>query len=466
MNAAEMKRVLDALVSSLAVYGLNVSPAEGDDAVQEGPAYWTFRLLVSKGTRPRDVLTYEEEIRYHLGLDRRAKPLIYVADGAVVVQVPKPEKYRTYVSCEELHALFTADPEALQTPLGTDALGKVVALDLTDATTPHLLVGGATGSGKSVALDTVLGGLVANYPASHLRLHLVDPKGTELTHYAGAPHTDTLVVEANEAVALLDDLCADMAARYRKFRENGVRSLRQYNRVAKRPLPYRVVVIDEVSDLIMEIGTEVKFLLTRLTQKARAAGIHLILATQKPSGDLLPTSIRANLPAALALRVRSHHDSRVIMQEAGAEGLGGNGDAFFATARDLTRIQVGMWENLESIWSDDEAHEVVELLTPPKPPEEGKEAKVVVSLPDTEAAGAPISARTNGTRITNGTIALALNTAGVTVETVTVKMATEGYIALRAQSGNPLSKKFLASWKGLDTKRFAVVVERMRRLED
>jgi DNA segregation ATPase FtsK/SpoIIIE-like protein len=197
-------------------------------------------------------------------------------------------------------------------------------------------------------LETVLRGLT-RYPSDAVRLHLVDPKGTELIDFENSVHTDGEVgMDAGDAVRLLDQLVEEMQRRYNLFRPERARSLSEYNAVASpdERLPWRVLVLDEYADLTSdsEDKTRIEQRLKRLTQKARAAGIHVIVATQRPSADVVSTTIRSNFPAQLALRVKTLTDSRIILDEAGAEALAGQGDAFLRTARGLTRLQVARYE--------------------------------------------------------------------------------------------------------------------------
>jgi DNA segregation ATPase FtsK/SpoIIIE-like protein len=207
-----------------------------------------------------------------------------------------------------------------------------------------LLVAGTTGSGKSVALETLLRGF-CRYPVDAVRLHLVDPKGTELLDFSDDPHVEGEIgMDASDAVAILECSVAEMQRRYELMKGVRARNLMEFNTIVptEEHLPWRVVVLDEYADLTSdpEDKSRIEQLLRRLTQKARAAGIHVIAATQRPSADVVSTTIRSNFPAQLALRVKTGTDSRIIMDELGAEALAGHGDAFLRTARGTVRLQV------------------------------------------------------------------------------------------------------------------------------
>lgn len=210
-----------------------------------------------------------------------------------------------------------------------------------------MLIGGTTGSGKSEALNTILHGLTRFYDPTELRLVLVDPKGTELLAFEDSPH---LVGEIgsfdDEAIEALNDGVDEMQRRYEAFKTKKARSLAEFNQAVSpdERLPWHVIVLDEYADLVSEADSRRKIegYVKRLSAKARACGIHLIVATQKPSAENISTTVRSNLPAQLALRCRGATESRVIIEESGAESLNGKGDAFLKIADRLERIQCAM----------------------------------------------------------------------------------------------------------------------------
>jgi DNA phosphorothioation-dependent restriction protein DptH len=219
-----------------------------------------------------------------------------------------------------------------------------VFVDFSSADTPHLLIAGQTGSGKSVVLEALLRGLCQWKTADELKLVLVDGKGTELVEFEDSPHLRGEIGWLPEdAIAALDASVEEMNRRYELFKTHRVRSLQQYNELpdSDARIPWHLVVLDEYADLTSDPDErkQIEIGLKRVAQKGRAAGIHLIVATQKPSAEVLSTVVRSNLPAQLALRVKSSTDSRIILDEAGAESLAGKGDAFLKTAKGMTRVQ-------------------------------------------------------------------------------------------------------------------------------
>ena len=217
----------------------------------------------------------------------------------------------------------------LRLSLGKDVAGKPVAVDLTKM--PHLLIAGTTGSGKSVCINSILCSFLMNNSPADLRLVLVDPKRVELTGYNGIPHLlSPVIVETDRVIGALQWMLREMDSRYHKFAKLGVRNINEYNRrQSQEHLPYIVVVIDELADLMMLAPDETERSITRLAQLARATGIHLILATQRPSVNVVTGLIKANFPARVAFAVASGIDSRVILDQPGAERLLGRGDMLF-----------------------------------------------------------------------------------------------------------------------------------------
>ncbi len=214
------------------------------------------------------------------------------------------------------------------------------------AAMPHLLIAGATGSGKSVCINAVLAGLLLQSTPRELRLILVDPKRVELSNFAGLPHLLVpVVVEPEGAVASLRWAVVEMEQRYKLFAGNGARNITVFNERAPqlglRPLPKIVIVIDELADLMMVAASEIEDLICRIAQLARAVGIHLIVATQRPSADIITGLIKANIPSRVAFAVSSGVDSRVILDEMGAEKLLGRGDMLYLPidAGKATRLQ-------------------------------------------------------------------------------------------------------------------------------
>ena len=209
---------------------------------------------------------------------------------------------------------------------------------------PHLLLAGSTGSGKTVALNAILLSLIYKKSPAELNLVLIDPKMVEFSLYKGIPHLlGNVVTDMDESVQILHELVEEMELRYQKFQDVQVTKIADYNESAgdRNKMPHIVVFVDELGDLMLSHGKRVEDLLGRLSQKARAAGIHLVLATQRPTSDIIKGLIKANVPARLAFKVSNQVDSRVILDSKGAESMMGKGDSLLLTTgnKSLKRIQ-------------------------------------------------------------------------------------------------------------------------------
>jgi S-DNA-T family DNA segregation ATPase FtsK/SpoIIIE len=223
--------------------------------------------------------------------------------------------------------------------IGKDISGNIEVIDLSK--TPHLLVAGTTGSGKSVFINTLLTSILYKFSPEELRLILIDPKMLELSVYNDIAHLLTPVVtEPKKAIIALKWVCKEMERRYSLMNEEGTRSLEGYNQKSVEKLPFIVVFIDEMADLMMTAGKEVEHYVQRLAQMARACGIHLVMATQRPSVDIITGSIKANFPSRISFQVASKYDSRTVLGEVGAEQLLGNGDMLMSkNGSNLIRYQ-------------------------------------------------------------------------------------------------------------------------------
>jgi hypothetical protein len=343
IGAASIRQRAQIVIDTLADFGVAV---RADDGVgREGPGFYVLRFTLERGVAFDRVAARAQELKLALGLPQDLSLRIYVDSGTVVVEAPKVDHERYPVDAEALWRKIENWPsDRLWAPVGEDIEGQVVGIDFSDSGSPHLLIAGTTGSGKSVALETILLGLARHYPPDTLRLSLVDPKGTELVAFEGSDHLDhDIGIYPEDAIETLESAVAEMTRRYERFRAARARSLPEYNAGLDKTnrLPWRLIVLDEYADLTSDPSDKktVEALLQRLAQKARAAGIHVIVATQRPTADVIGTTIRSNLPAQLALRVRSSTESRVILAEVGAESLAGKGDAFLRTALGMTRLQ-------------------------------------------------------------------------------------------------------------------------------
>ena len=255
--------------------------------------------------------------------------------GKAAVGIEIPNKTRTMVTLRSLleSPEFATSKAPLTFALGKDIAGKCQVGNL--AKMPHLLIAGTTGSGKSVCTNSVIMSFLYRCSPEKLRLILIDPKMVEFAQYNGIPHLlMPVVTEPRKAAGALGSAVAEMERRYKLLAENGVPNIEEYNTLAEmdeslEKMPYIVIVIDELADLMMVAGKEVEDYICRIAQKARAAGIHLIVATQRPSVDVITGLIKANIPSRIAFAVSSQIDSRTILDSGGAEKLLGNGDMLF-----------------------------------------------------------------------------------------------------------------------------------------
>ena len=256
-----------------------------------------------------------------------------MGEALVGIEVPNPSPnlvtLRAVMESEEFKRLRSR--AKLPIALGKGSGGETVVLDLAEM--PHLLIAGSTGSGKSVCLNTIVSGLLMEKTPAELRLLLVDPKRVELTPYNGVPHLLTpVVVETDQVVALLKGLIREMLNRYRRLEEVGVRNIDGFNKKMPEQMPYLVVAIDELADLMMSASFDIEQSLCRLAQLGRATGIHLVVATQRPSVDVVTGLIKANFPSRVSFGVTSQIDSRTILDTPGAEKLLGKGDMLYLPA--------------------------------------------------------------------------------------------------------------------------------------
>ncbi len=320
-----------------------------------------------------------------------------LAAQRIRIQAPVPgrsylgiEVPNTEVSRVTLREVMESEPfKKLRSPLrfglGKDVAGKPASYNL--AAMPHLLIAGTTGSGKSVCVNAILSCFLLNNTPADLRLVLVDPKRVELTGYNGIPHLlDKVVTDAEKVIGALQWMLREMDSRYHRFSKEGVRNIQEYNtHHPQERLPYIVVVIDELADLMMLAPDETERSITRLAQLARATGIHLILATQRPSVDVLTGLIKANFPARVAFAVASGIDSRVILDQPGAERLLGRGDMLFQAPDASAPVR------LQGVYvSDSETQRLVDYwrfsaskisLTHPENNEAGTGTKLPVGAP-------------------------------------------------------------------------------------
>jgi S-DNA-T family DNA segregation ATPase FtsK/SpoIIIE len=304
-----------------------------------GPRVTRYELRLGSGVKVGKVRNLQQDIAYALAATEVRILAPIPGKSAVGVEVPNTRPAKV-----TLGDVFQSYPDAndwtLPVGLGKDISGRAVFFDLSEM--PHLLVAGTTGSGKSVMLNGLLTSLLLTTDPRQVKMVLIDPKRVELSQFGRVPHLITPVVtDVKKAANALSWGVAEMERRYEVLEQNGVRSLEGYNDRAEVQMPYVVVVIDELADLMMQAGAKVEDAIIRLAQKARAVGIHIVVATQRPSVDVITGMIKANVPSRIAFAVSSQVDSRVIMDSPGAEALLGMGDMLYkpVSAARPSRVQ-------------------------------------------------------------------------------------------------------------------------------
>lgn len=296
--------------------------------VTRGPSVTRYELLPAPGVKVNSVVNLADDIALRLAAPGIRVEAPIPGKAAIGIEAPNTKNdmvgFREIVDCKAVRD----NPSKLCVGLGKDIEGKVITIDL--AKMPHLLVAGTTGSGKSVCVNTLLAGIMYKARPDEVKLILVDPKVVELTNYNGIPHLLVPVVtDAKKAASALHWAVGEMERRYKSFADTRVRDIKAYNAQAEEKMPYIVIVIDEMSDLMMVAKADVEDAILRLAQKARACGIHMVLATQRPSVDVITGIVKANIPSRIAFAVSSLTDSRTILDMGGAEKLLGKGDMLF-----------------------------------------------------------------------------------------------------------------------------------------
>ena len=326
--------------------------------VSVGPAITRYELKPAEGVR---IANLADDIALNLAAETIRIEAPIPGKQAVGIEVPNKEKeavhLRDVVETEE----FANNKSKLSVALGKDVAGQVVIADI--AKMPHVLIAGSTGSGKSVCINTIITSFIYNAKPSEVKLVMVDPKVVELSVYNGIPHLlIPVVTDPRKAAGALAWAVQEMDDRYNKFATKGVRDLKGYNAAMEKEgeggkLPQIVIIIDELADLMMVAAKDVEDAICRLAQKARAAGMHLVIATQRPSVDVITGLIKANVPSRISFAVSSQVDSRTILDMVGAEKLLGKGDMLYAPAgaSKPTRIQ-------GAFVSDDEVEKIVDFV--------------------------------------------------------------------------------------------------------
>jgi len=326
--------------------------------VERGPTVTRYEMQPAKGVKVSKIVSLTDDIALALAATSLRIEAPIPGKSAIGIEVPNSSVAMVYFRDLLTSKIYQESPLKMILALGKDITGQPIFTDLKRM--PHLLIAGATGSGKTVCINTLIASILFKATPHEVQFVMIDPKRVELTIYDGIPHLiQDVVTDPKQAAKVLIDVLVIMDERYNMFKEARVRNLEEYNKARpETPLPYIVVLIDELADLMMLAAATVETSISRLTALARAAGIHLIVATQRPSVDVVTGIIKANIPSRVAFAVSSIVDSRTILDSGGAEKLLGRGDMLFAPidAMKPLRLQgafvsLSEIESLVSFWS-------------------------------------------------------------------------------------------------------------------
>lgn len=324
VDKKNIKESISVLEETFTSFGVSVKVNQ----VSCGPAVTRYELSPAPGVKISRIISLTDDLQLSLAAPGIRIEAPIPGKSAIGIEVPNAKissvGLRNLLSSTQFHKLNSP----LAVALGEDIAGNTIVAKLSDM--PHLLIAGSTGSGKSVCLNSIIISLLYNASPDELKLVFIDPKMVELAIYNGIPHLMTPVVtDSKKAAVILRWMTTEMEKRYKTFADKGVRDIYRYNQTVQEKMPFIVIIIDELADLMMVSPVDVEDSICRLAQMARAAGIHLIVATQRPSVDVVTGIIKANIPSRIAFAVSSQADSRTILDLGGAEKLLGKGDMLF-----------------------------------------------------------------------------------------------------------------------------------------
>jgi S-DNA-T family DNA segregation ATPase FtsK/SpoIIIE len=364
VNEAEIDRKSGNLLEKLKLFNIN------GDVVRtySGPLVTTFEFKPAPNVKVSKILGLQDDLAMALSAEtiRIQAPI----PGRDVVGIEIPNEHSDIIYLREIleSELFQNSKSPLTIALGKDIVGKPFITDIKKL--PHLLIAGTTGSGKSVGINAMILSLLYKNDPDHLKLMMIDPKMLEFSIYDDIPHLITPVItEPKKAIAALANMVAEMERRYKLMAEKRTKNIDNYNEKVRKdgtaePMPFIVVIIDELADLMMNGGKEVETSIARLAQKSRACGIHLIVATQRPSVDVVTGIIKANLPSRLSYRVGQKIDSKVILDSTGADSLLGRGDGLFTPPGTTGLVRI------HAPWAtEEEIEEIVEYIKAQRVPD-------------------------------------------------------------------------------------------------
>ena len=358
-SKAEVQRKGQVLESTMKNFGVNAKVTQ----IKIGPAVTQYEVQPAQGVKVSKIVNLHNDIALALAAkDVRIEAPI---PGRSAVGIEVPNDKISLVSLKVLEEKFPSQHK-LEVGIGRDISGEPVSIQLNEM--PHLLVAGSTGSGKSVCINGIITSILLNAKPHEVKLMLIDPKMVELNVYNGIPHLlIPVVTNPHKASQALDKVVAEMERRYDLFQHSSTRNIEGYNQYIRKQneeleekqseLPYIVVIVDELADLMMVAGKEVENAIQRITQMARAAGIHLIVATQRPSVDVITGIIKNNIPSRIAFAVSSQTDSRTIIGSGGADKLLGKGDMLYIGNGESTQTRIQ-----GAFLSDKEVQDVVDYV--------------------------------------------------------------------------------------------------------
>jgi len=354
IDESELKANAKKLVEKLADFGISGNVT----SIGTGPVITRYEFEPGPGIKVSRISNLAND----LALAMKAPKIRIVAPvpgkGTVGIEVPNKKRQNVYIKELLMSEEFNKSSSFLTIGLGKDIAGDTVLADI--ARMPHLLIAGATGSGKSVCINSIIASILYKAEPRDVRFIMIDPKRLELPVYNGIPHLIfPVLTESKEAILILKQVLKWMEIRYKEFAKVGVRDIEGYNEKIEKKKPYILVIVDELADLMIQASGEIESTLTRLAQMSRAVGIHLILATQRPSVDVITGLIKANFPARIAFQVASMTDSRTILDMIGAEKLLGRGDMLFLPPGKGTPVRLhGAYistdeaKNIANLWAE------------------------------------------------------------------------------------------------------------------
>jgi S-DNA-T family DNA segregation ATPase FtsK/SpoIIIE len=363
VNEAEIDRKIDDLMAKLQQFKIDGEVVR----TYSGPLVTTFEFKPAPNVKVSKILGLQDDLAMALAAETIRIQAPIPGRDVVGIEIPNANIDTIYLRDILESDIFKESKSPLTVALGKDIVGNPFITDIRKL--PHVLIAGTTGSGKSVGINAMILSLLYRNDPDHLKLMLIDPKMLEFSMYNDIPHLITPVItEPVKAIAALANMVGEMERRYKLMAESRTKNIENYNAKAKRegtePFPFIVIVIDELADLMMNGGKEVELSIARLAQKSRACGIHLIVATQRPSVDVVTGLIKANLPSRLSYRVSQRIDSKVILDAMGAESLLGRGDGLFTPPGSTGLVRIHAPWNTE-----DEIDKIVEYIKAQRAPD-------------------------------------------------------------------------------------------------